>query len=187
MIRLLIFVLSFISIIATANAAEPQRRGFYIGGSAGVSELDDDGLFDGFSLDDTDTAIGIMAGYKVNNYFSVEARYTTLGTFTVSDNYYGVSEDIDIDALSIHAVGTIPFGTSGWAIFGQLGIASISADCSDCSDETAGAAGIGVQYSFTESLSVAAQIDAYAWEETGYWDDYTIAVATTQIALRYIF
>jgi len=167
-----------------AYSADPQSQGFYIGGAGGSSEFDDDGAFQGFDVDDSDTSLTIMGGYKVNRFFSVEARYSDLGTFKVSHWYYDISEKADVEALSIHAVGIIPFGASGWAIFGQLGLARVGFDCDDCSDETAGSAGIGVQYSFTESLALAAQIDAYAWEAD---DDYTLSVVTAQIASRYIF
>jgi hypothetical protein len=168
-------------------AAEPLENGFFIGGSAGVSEFDDDGAFNGASFDDGDSAFGINGGYKFFKHFAVEARYTDTGTFTLSG--LGGSVDIDTDVISVHAVGIIPFGASGWSIYGQLGLGIVGLDASgafnDDDDETVGSAGLGVSYNATENLSLALQIDAYAWEDDS--EDYDLAITTSQLVVRYTF
>jgi hypothetical protein len=62
-------------------------------------------------------------------YFALEGRYVDLGTFTVN------TLDIDVTATSIHAVGIVPFGESGWELFGQLGLGVVNFDLSGPSDE----------------------------------------------------
>jgi hypothetical protein len=169
--------------LSVAHAAEPLQSGMFIGGSAGSSELDDDGRFNGFSFDDSDTAFGILAGYKFNKHFAIEARYTDTGSFKVSS--LGSSTDIDTDIISIHAVGIIPFGISGWSVYGQLGLGLVGYDAGAGRDDDggAGSAGLGVSYNATENISFAFQLDAYVWEV----NDYDIALTTAQLVARYAF
>jgi hypothetical protein len=184
---LLLFSILWGSFHSLAYAAQPLQQGFYIGGSAGVSEFDDDDLISdiGFSLDDSDTAFGILAGYKFNKHFAIEARYTDTGDFEVSNGFNSV--DIETDIISIHAVGIIPFA-NGMSIYGQLGIGSVGYDIDDFDeDETVGSAGLGVSYNATENLSFAFQVDAYAWEDDEGFDDYDLAITTAQLVARYAF
>jgi hypothetical protein len=175
------------SFLSVAYAAEPLQTGMFIGGSVGTSEFDDDGAFNGLSFDDSDTAFGILAGYKFNKHFAIEARYTDTGSFKLSGP--GGSVDIDTDVVSIHAVGIIPFVDSGWSVYGQLGLGVVGLDASGIADEdeTAGSAGLGVSYNATEHLSFAFQADAYAWEDDEGFDDYDVAITTAQLVARYTF
>lgn len=172
--------------------AEPSKAsGFYLGGAIGVTELEDDGyLADfGFRVDDSDSSIQINAGYKFIPYFAIEARVTDLGDYRVNNGFTSV--DLGFDAVSLHAVGIIPFGTSDWELFGQIGLARIDFDvdfaCSDCSDETAGSVGIGVRYSPTENIGISAQLDAYAYELSDSFRDYDVGVVTSQVGIQYLF
>jgi OOP family OmpA-OmpF porin len=173
-----LFSILLASLVSASYAAEPLQNGFFIGGSVGSSELDDDGAFNGLSFDDSDTAFGILAGYKFNKNFAVEARYTDTGSFEVE------FIDIDTEVISIHAVGIIPFA-NGWSIYGQLGLGRVNLDAGGLGDddETVGSAGLGVSYNATENLSFAFQVDAYAWEE----DDLDPAITTAQLVARYAF
>jgi OmpA-OmpF porin, OOP family len=183
MLRLCVLFFSCITMLA--SAAEPKSNGVYIGAAAGSATLDDDGAFNGLNFDDEDSSASFLAGYKFNPYFSLEARYSYLGSYTLSSFF--ASEDLEITALSIHAVGTIPLGQSGFSLFGQLGAASLMADCSGCDDTGAASGGLGVAYNFTEGLALALQVDSYVWEEDGFYTDYDFSVSTAQIALRYTF
>jgi hypothetical protein len=180
---------------ASAMAAEQKARGFYIGGSAGVTTLEDDGYIteDGFlTFDDSDTAFTLFGGYKILKYLAVEARYSNLGSYTITDNFSSGQADIDVTSLSAHVVGIIPFGASGWELFGQLGLSKLNIDisCYQCGDddETAGSAGIGVRFYPTSNLGISLQTDAYAYEEDDFGGrTYDIGVVATQISINYIF
>jgi len=188
MCRLLILFLLFsCSFFSAAYAAEPLQKGFYIGGAVGVSEFDDDNLVSdlGLALDDSDTVFGILAGYKINKHFAIEARYNDTGDFEVSNGFNSVG--IETDIISVHAVGIIPFST-GLSIYGQLGIGSVSYEIGGFDeDETVGSAGLGVSYNATENLSFAFQVDAYAWEYDEGFQDYDLAITTVQWLARYAF
>ena len=193
MVRLIVlFVISFIGLVQVSFAVEPLSEGFYIGGSLGVSDLDDDDFYDddNYGLDDDDVVFGVFGGYKFNPYFALEGRYTDFGSFETTDRPTGYENDLDIDALSVHAVGIYPFGSSGWSIFGQAGVARIGGD--DLDTETGYSVGVGVSYNTTENWSFALQGDVYAWEDDdadfpGADDDYDFDVTTIQLAARYAF
>jgi hypothetical protein len=151
----------------SAVAAEPDRRGIYVGAMGGATEFDDDGLFQGFSYDDSDSGYGVYGGYKFLKYLAVEARVFDVG--------------FDSKGYSGHVVGIVPFGTSGWEIFGQLGIGRI--DVFEVQDETVGSAGLGVRFYPTPSLGISVQTDAYVFEEF----DYNPSFGATQLAIHWLF
>jgi OOP family OmpA-OmpF porin len=171
---------------AAAVAAEPPSRGFYLGGNVGVATLDDDGMFAGLQFDDSGTSYGVYGGYKILKYLAVEARFSNQGSYSIGGG--GLQDDLDATAYSAHIVGIVPFGTSGWELFGELGIGNVKLDseCCGSDDSSAASAGIGVRYYPTPHLGIAIQTDAYAWEESvnGTRD---VGIAATQLAVHYLF
>lgn len=153
----------------TTLAAEPGARGFYVGAMGGTTEFDDDGICGDWGVDcnESDSGYGVFAGYKFLKYFAVEARYSDFGMF-------------DATALSAHAVGIIPFGASGWEVFGQIGLGTLD----DFETETVGSAGLGVRFYPTPNLGFSLQTDAYVWEED---EDYYPGYGATQLAIHYLF
>ena len=143
--RLVLGVCTLLFASASALAAEQEARGLYAGGWAGTASLEDDGLFDGANFDDSGTSYGIYGGYKFFRYLAVEARLSNLGSYSVG--FQGFSEDIDVTGLSAHVVGIIPFGASGWELFGQLGLGSVNIDAGGADeDNSVGSAGIGLRF-----------------------------------------
>ncbi len=179
MIRKAIIIGFMLAICAAANAAEPKERGFYIGAAGGQSIYDEDGAFGSFG-DDEDNMYQVHAGYKILKYLAVEARYVDMGSFSVG------FDDIDISATSIHVVGIIPFGASGWELFGQLGFGDVSVDVLGLGDfdENAATGGIGVRYNATQNFSIGIQTDVYVWEEASTYD---LSVGGTQLSVQFIF
>lgn len=170
-----------------AIAAPPLERGGYIGGGIGASELDDDNFFvdNGVNLrDDEDSALQLHGGYKFNRHFAIEGRYAYLGEFDVE------GFDLDVDAVSVHALLLLPIGNDGWELYGQLGLGIINVEIlGEDEDETVGSAGLGLRYFATENFGIGLSLDAYAWEEDDSPNgrDYDIAVSTVQLRLDYIF
>jgi len=179
-------LLIFASILlATGNAlADPAKvRGGYVGGGLGATMFDDGGAFAFFEQDDTDSGFGIFGGYKFFRYFSVEGRYTDFGTFSVGGLPF------DASALSAHAVGIIPFGNSGWEIFGQLGfgVLDVTLPGEPSEDEAVATGGFGGRFSLTENFSFALQLDVYVYEDTSLGPAYDIGFSATSVTLQYIF
>jgi hypothetical protein len=169
--------------VSSAAFAEPAKeRGAYIGAGFAGTTFDDGGAFAGFDFDDSDSGLAIFGGYKFLKHLAVEARYNDFGTFTLEG--FGV----DVSSLSVHAVGIIPFGDSGWELFGQLGLGTVDFDSGVGSeDESVGSAGLGVRYSWSSHFAVAAQLDAYAYEDTSLGASYDVGVTSTMISFQFIF
>lgn len=173
----------------SALGAEQEAHGFYAGGSVGDATFDDDGLFNGYKFDDSGVAYAAFAGYKFFRYLAVEGRLSSLGSYSIKDPYFGQKESFDATAISAHVVGIIPFGRSGWEMFGQLGIGSMKFDADCCGDDnqTVGSAGLGVRFYPTSRLGISLQTDAYAYEEDAGYGTYDIGVVATQLGIQYIF
>lgn len=173
---------------SSAFAAPPEARGFYVGGMGGATELEDDGLFSGLAFDDSDAGFALFGGYKILKYLAVEARLSSLGSYSVAGPFG--SDDLETTAISAHAIGIIPFGASGWELFGQLGlgVVNIETDAFGDESETIGSAGVGVRFFPNSHLGISLQTDAYAYEEDGsFGDSYDVGIVTTQIGLQYLF
>lgn len=172
-------------LLATGNVlADPAKvRGGYVGGGLGATMFDDGGAYAFLEQDDSDSGFSIFGGYKFFRYFSVEGRYTDFGTFSVE----GIAFDASV--LSAHAVGIIPFGSSGWEIFGQLGFGILDDELPGASSESeaVAAAGAGVRYSPTENFSFALQLDVNVYEKTFLGATYDVGFAARSITLQYIF
>ena len=183
MVKRTLFIAFILAALTSAQAAEPLERGGYFGGGGGTSMFDDDGALSGLSTDDTDTSLMLFGGYKFFKYLSVEGRYTNFGTFDVE------GFDLDASALSVHVVGIVPFGTSGWELFGQLGFGNVQFELEGIEDEdqTAATGGIGVRFSPTPNFAIGIQTDVFVWEEEDFGSTYDIAVGGTALTARFIF
>lgn len=176
-------VLALIMTFTSVQAAEPLERGGYLGGGLGTSLFDDGGAFAGFSQDDSDTAVMLFGGYKFFKYLAVEGRYSDFGTFDLA------GANIDASAVSVHAVGTVPFGTSGWELYGQLGLGNINFDFGGFGDEdqSAVAGGIGVRFNPSQNFSIGVQTDVFIWEDDSIGPTYDMSVGSTVLSARIIF
>jgi hypothetical protein len=98
-------------------------------------------------------------------------------------------DDLDLSGFSVHAVGIIPFGSSGWELFGQLGYGKINQKISGFYDEddNAGAGGIGVRWHINPKFALAAQVDVYVWQNDDIGSAYDLSVGTNQIGVLFIF
>ncbi len=180
MVRKVILGFVLLGVCGFATAAESKASGFYVGGAAGYSIFDDGGAAGGAVFDDESTSLQFHAGYKILKHLSVEGRLVDFGTFDV---------DVDVTAASVHAIGIIPFGDSGWELFGQLGLGTLTfkAPGFTDTDEDVFAGGIGVRYWPTRNFSLAVQTDVYVWESDRTGSVYDLSVGGTQFSVQFIF
>ena len=182
MIRQVVLTALLVLSWGVADADSPAEKGAYIGAGVGSTTLEDDGLFSGLTVDDSDSGYGIFGGYKFFKNLAIEARYSDFGTFTVD----GVGGDVSV--VSVHVVGIIPFGDSGWELFGQLGLGTVDFSIQgSTTSESVGSAGLGVRYSFGQNVSVGIQTDAYAYEEVDFGTTYDVGVGQTAITVNFSF
>lgn len=176
-----------LALLATPFAMA-ESLGWYGGANIGQSNatIDDDritsdllsrGLVAG-SINDDDQDLGykLFAGYQFNRYLSVEGGYFDLGQFgfsTTTTPQGTLNGDIRLRGLNLDAVGTLPI-TDKFSAFACVGVAYAQAkdtfsgsgavrvlDPDPSAEEANVKFGLGLQYAFTEALSVRAEIERY--------------------------
>ena len=184
MVRNALLTALFVTIASQAAYADaPFARGAYLGGGGGPSIFDDNGGL-GLLFNDEDKVLQVYGGYKFFPYFAVEARASDLGSYSLF-----FDTELDVSAVSVSAVGLIPFGESGWELMGHLGLARISQELSSSVDDSdvGTVGGIGVRWHVTPNVALGAQIDAYAWENSNLGISNTLSVGTQQFILQINF
>lgn len=137
------------------------------GGGYGTSSIIDD---------DRDRGYKIFGGYQINKYFALEGGYFDLGKFgfTATTVPAGtLSGNIRLKGLNLDVVGTLPI-TEKFSAFGRIG-----ANYAEAKDTFTGTGsvsvlnpnpserdtnlkvGLGLQYAFTESLALRAEVERY--------------------------
>lgn len=102
-------------VVATLPAvANDEDRGFYAGSGAGMYFID----IDGVGFDESAATLRVFGGYRVSQYFSVEAGYTNL--FESSASMGGVDVDVDGNAWDLSVRPTLPV-SDRFEVFGVLG------------------------------------------------------------------
>jgi hypothetical protein len=183
MIRTAISVFALALLFSSAQASGPLDQGGYIGGGIGSSRFDDSFVIVDFSRDDSDSASMLFAGYKFSRYLSLEGRYSDFGSFLV------FGDPADLSALSLHAVGTVPFGDSGWELYGQLGFGTVNFDYFNFAeeDESALAGGIGLRFRPSRNFSIGVQADVFTWDDNLLGPAYDSGIGTTTVTASIYF
>jgi outer membrane immunogenic protein len=103
-----------------------------------------------YQFDDSDVG-GVTGrlGYRLNPNFSVEGE----GTFGVDDD-----EGVELEsALGAYAVGTLPFGSSGFSAHGRIGYQTVEVDTPLGGEEDDGVAyGVGLGWNAMTNVGVRA-------------------------------
>lgn len=119
-----------------AEMADASKN-FYLSVSVGQSKADL-GSAAGLTIDDTDTSHSIGVGYKINEMFSIEGGYLSLGkgsaSGTVSGTLYGKSITAtglnlsdEVDGYYFGPVVTFPVGET-FEVQGKLGVYNWNGD-----------------------------------------------------------
>lgn len=184
------FVLTAL-IAGVAASAQAADTGFYGYLSAGQSQSDRkveaDRALTGAgataftsSMDNTDTAYKIQAGYRFNKNLAIEGGYAKLGEFSYSATITapiagaGVVK-LDADGWNLDLVGRLPFGDS-FSGFAKIGAFAYNLDyqCSGTSAALCGTApsrsasstslhyGLGLEYAFAGHWSARAEYEVVA-------------------------
>jgi OOP family OmpA-OmpF porin len=126
--------------------------------------------------DDRDTGYKIFGGYKFNNNFALEGGYFDLGKFgfTATTVPAGtLNGNIKLRGINLDAVGFLPI-TEKFSAFGRAGLnyaqardtftgtGSVSVTNPNPSKrDTNYKVGLGLQYAFTDSLAMRAEVERY--------------------------
>jgi hypothetical protein len=145
---------------------------------------------------DSATSPTTSGGYRLLKYFALEKRSSNLGQYTP-----GTSNDTvktDFAALTGNAVGILPFGESGFELYGHFGAGMISRKGNtafpvpeDNENGTVGTAGLGLRYisSSFNALSFSAGYDTYMFQAADNYSDksYDQSVNMAKLGLQYHF
>ncbi|HSA70435.1 MAG TPA: outer membrane beta-barrel protein [Burkholderiales bacterium] len=156
----------------TASHAYAQ---FFVGGSIGQSDIDDEitaGLITSGTVDGKDTAWKILGGYMFNRHFGVEAAYVNLGEVSYS-GAFGLlpvtGGKVELTAFNVSALGALPINEQ-FSLFGKIGFFGWEAEASDTTggvpfsaedDGTDISFGVGVMFNFTPSFGVRAEYEFF--------------------------
>ena len=198
----------FTSAAVHAQSADP-KAGFYAGLDLGRSRLgvnaDDiggalanQGVAATTSVDRTDTAFGVNAGYRFNSLLGVEAAYERLGRFDYSADTGTdtISGKFQANALSLSAVGFYPLAPQ-WSLYGKAGVTRTDAKLEAASENGTTAVdnsshtgsgllfGAGLTYDFDRSYFAKAGWDHYTKVGDGSTGSGPIDVYLLGVGMRF--
>jgi OOP family OmpA-OmpF porin len=175
------YAVSLILLVGPINA---HAGDFYLGASVGNATLDDD--FDGLNVDDNTTAFRIVAGWKLNDFFSLEGGYNDFGDFKQSFNdVNGLNTaTLSADGFIFGAKGRVPV-SERFALTGRAGMffwdgnAEVNNVSQATPDDSNLYLGVGANFSLNEKLQL-----------TGDWTRYELESAVSgvfSLGLQYHF
>lgn len=153
LIAVVLGALLAVSASAVYAQGQPDRPGWYVGGSFGQADLGPD----------TDTAWKIFGGYDINRHFAAEIGYSDLGEVT--------ELGINSDAKAYELSGLLKFPLNNqFSLFGLAGIANVKAETSGplgtvSDDSTEFTWGLGAQMNLSPNFGLRAQWQRYETDE----------------------
>lgn len=179
--------LAILAVIASPSAIADEA-GWYVGANFGRSAatIDDERITSsllsrGFTTtaiidDDRDTGYKVFGGYRFNRNFALEGGYFNLGQFgyTATTLPTGtLTGEIKLQGLNLDLVGIVPI-TEKFSAFARAGVNSAEAkdtftgtgsvnvlDPNPSKRDTNYKFGLGLQYDFTESFAMRAEVERY--------------------------
>ena len=177
--RKVLAMVGLASAMAFVGPAFAQDAGFFVGGSVGQSDIDDEittGLIDSGTVDGKDTAFKIFGGYMFNRHFGVEAAYIDAGEVSYSGTFSGVpvtGGTVELSAFNVSVLGNFPVNEQ-FSVFGKIGLFSWEAEANDTTggmpfsaddDGTDVSFGVGVAYNFTRNFGLRAEYELFKTDD----------------------
>lgn len=174
--------------IMASGVALADDSGWYVGANAGQStaKIDDAKIISGLvgsgvtsvtvSDTDRDTGYKLFGGYQFNRNFAVEGGAFYLGNFGFKATTVPagtLTGNINLRGVNLDLVGTLPI-TENFSVFGRVGANYTQArdsfsgtgavsvlNPSPSEYDTNPKIGLGIQYAFTDSLAMRAEVERY--------------------------
>ncbi len=183
-----IYLAVSVCIISGFTQVQAADNSFYIGASYGATNTSDSGITNltgSASLDESDHGFKISAGYRLNDYASIEGHYADLGEISltgVSGDTYTIDGSIvtiptgnnlaittEQKSIGLSAIVSTPIsemispfariGVHYWKTDVTLSIPSVS--FSDSDDDIDLFYGVGIDVSITDNFSIRAEYERY--------------------------
>ena len=171
-----------VALIGTLAISPVLAEDAYLGLSAGESQLEDvcddvEGTVIGADCDDTDTAGKVFGGWKLADWFGLEAAYVDLGTAEIDAP--GTSVDLDADGFSLSGVGFLPL-SDNFDLFAKAGAYTWDVEASGVAgtlddDGTDATYGVGARVGLNDNVALRAELERYEI------DDYDVDVASVGV------
>jgi len=164
--------LSLLGIMSTANAVMAFPTGWYLEGNIGMSKATSKSYPGVSSVKNTGKGWDVNVGYKFMPYFGLEAGYARYAPTRLNSPVETVARDSHT-SIDVAAKGILPFGCSGFELFGKVGVARINSQIgvidsngaatygltfnTSAQSATGLFAGVGAEYFFTPSIAANVQ------------------------------
>lgn len=152
-----------IAAAAVSAPAMAQMSSVYIGGSVGQSKYNID-CTSPLSCDDKDTAFRLFGGYQFNRFVAAEIGYADMGKAKLTGP--GGTDEMAATAFDLSAVLSYPFASSGFNVFGRLGLYAgkieLSGPDHGSKNSTNVTFGVGAGYDFSKNLGVRGEWQRYS-------------------------
>ena len=153
LITVVLGALVAVSASAVYAQGQPDRPGWYVGGSFGLADIGPD----------DDTAWKIFGGYDINRHFAVEIGYSDLGEVTE------LGVNTDAEAYEVSGLLKFPLNNQ-FSLFGLAGISNVKAQTSGplgrvSDDSTEFTYGLGAQMNLSPNFGLRAQWQRYETDE----------------------
>lgn len=158
---------TLLTAMTVANAVMPLPTGWYVEGNIGMSKATGKDYPGVSSTKNTGKGWSVNAGYKFMPYLGLEAGYARYAPTRLNSPTETVARD-NHTSIDVAAKGMIPFGCSGFELFGKLGVARINSQIGVIDNNGAAAAGLtfntsaqsatglfaggGAEYAFTPNI-----------------------------------
>lgn len=174
-----------------ANAEPTETARAYLSGIFGTAKQSDNS-----SRKSADNGYQLQGGYRFFRHFALEGRISNLGDHKIS-----VGQDLvktEFSALTGNAVGILPFGESGFELYGHVGAGVLSPQGGEQSaaseneeSGTVGTAGVGLRFTpgKAHAMTVSASYDTYVVQgEDGLSHErYDQSLNVARLGLQYNF
>jgi len=199
MSKVLVSALVLALVSAGASASEIKEKGAFAGIAFHTTKIHSDVLDDdkqnGFTVDTKDKGIQLWGGYKFFKWFALEGRYAYLGKYESQGTgvVAGITDELEQSALTGNAVFMLPFGNSGFEIYGQAGLGIIhwesSSNTGNKADgrEPAITGGGGVRWTPASQVTLSLGVDGYRYavEEQNTRDNLTIVTPKLGVQINF--
>ncbi len=171
-------IVLIIMIFLTTLLAD-REGGPYVGVGYGVSQYNDDGLYEKLKNDRSESVV-LYAGAYINRYLSVELASTSFDVWHVQDGYE-IDDDYatNFSAITVSTMAHYAFFDDILDFYAKFGVGEVSASGINANGFTMlWGGGVGVR--FTELLSMRIAYDRYIF-------DYSDSSGSYNMHIDYIY
>lgn len=164
--------IALLGLFALSAQAGPADPGLLVGVSGMLTSYE----IDGDVFDDEAVGAKLSVQYRINRYIGIEASWLDSGSFSEDTDPAnpGGGVDIDLDGLSLHAVGYLPMSSDDIQLYGKAGIYDFEQDLdTDTGSSGRSASGLtlgaGTQIAVSDKVSLRLEGDWFDIDGGEFW------------------